>query len=320
MSGDNQCRRSGKAVQGPNIPICGAPTSEKINFSYYILLHLITSYSSYFGGKKGISGNKTSFFLLMVVVSPSHRLWFCRCHRGVAFLIALSRCHCCSHVVVVPLLLHCHGFVIAIAVSPSSSHCFVVTIVVSPSHLSRFRHCHCGVAFMLVTVSLLPLWCRLHIGRGFVVAVAVSPSCRSQFHHCHCSVAFTSVTVSSLPLQCRLHHRIVTVLLSSRCCLHRRIVAVSSSRFHHCHCGVAFTSVTVSLLPSWCRLHHCIVAVSSSQSCRCGAFTVASLQFRRRCCGVTFIVASSRCCRYHFVVAVTVSLSQFHHRLVVLLL
>jgi len=40
-------------------------TSEKINFSYYILLHLITFYSSYFGGKKGISGNKTSFFLLM---------------------------------------------------------------------------------------------------------------------------------------------------------------------------------------------------------------------------------------------------------------
>ena len=42
-----------------------AATSEKINFSYYILLYLITSYSSYFGGKKGISGNKTSFFLLM---------------------------------------------------------------------------------------------------------------------------------------------------------------------------------------------------------------------------------------------------------------
>src|SRR6266850_4187954 len=40
--------------------------SKKINFSYYILLHLITSYSSYFGGKKGISGNKTSFFLLML--------------------------------------------------------------------------------------------------------------------------------------------------------------------------------------------------------------------------------------------------------------
>src|SRR6267142_2619962 len=33
--------------------------------SYSILLHLTTSYSSYFEGKKGISRNKTSFFLLM---------------------------------------------------------------------------------------------------------------------------------------------------------------------------------------------------------------------------------------------------------------
>src|SRR6266850_6283493 len=39
--------------------------SAKINFSYPILFHLTTSYSSYFGGKKGISRNKTSFFLLM---------------------------------------------------------------------------------------------------------------------------------------------------------------------------------------------------------------------------------------------------------------
>jgi len=41
-------------------------SSEKINFSYSILFHLATSYSSYFGGKKGISRNKTSFFFLMV--------------------------------------------------------------------------------------------------------------------------------------------------------------------------------------------------------------------------------------------------------------
>jgi len=39
--------------------------SAKINISYYILFNLTTSYSSYFGGKKGISRNKTSFFLLM---------------------------------------------------------------------------------------------------------------------------------------------------------------------------------------------------------------------------------------------------------------
>jgi len=43
-----------------------APTSAKINFSYSILFYLTTSYSSYFGGKKGINRNKTSFFLLML--------------------------------------------------------------------------------------------------------------------------------------------------------------------------------------------------------------------------------------------------------------
>src|SRR6266850_6515618 len=41
------------------------PTSAKINISYSILFNLTTSYSSYFGCKKGISRNKTSFFLLM---------------------------------------------------------------------------------------------------------------------------------------------------------------------------------------------------------------------------------------------------------------
>jgi len=48
--------------------VCGCEyprASAKINFSYSILFHLTTSYSSYFGGKKGISRNKTSFFLLM---------------------------------------------------------------------------------------------------------------------------------------------------------------------------------------------------------------------------------------------------------------
>jgi len=42
-----------------------ASTSAKINISYSILFNLTTSYSSYFEGKKGISRNKTSFFLLM---------------------------------------------------------------------------------------------------------------------------------------------------------------------------------------------------------------------------------------------------------------
>src|SRR6266850_8329654 len=43
-------------------------SSAKINISYSILFNLTTSYSSYFGGKKGISRNKTSFFLLMLSV------------------------------------------------------------------------------------------------------------------------------------------------------------------------------------------------------------------------------------------------------------
>src|SRR6267142_2130810 len=46
-------------------------SSAKINFSYSILFHLTISYSSYFGGKKGISRNKTSFFLLMMPPSIS---------------------------------------------------------------------------------------------------------------------------------------------------------------------------------------------------------------------------------------------------------
>jgi len=44
------------------------PTSAKINISYSILFNLTTSYSSYFRGKKGISRNKTSFFLLMQIL------------------------------------------------------------------------------------------------------------------------------------------------------------------------------------------------------------------------------------------------------------
>src|SRR6267142_3994219 len=47
---------------------CHTMTSAKINISYSILFHLTTSYSSYFGGKKGISRNKTSFFLLMEAI------------------------------------------------------------------------------------------------------------------------------------------------------------------------------------------------------------------------------------------------------------
>jgi len=60
-------------------------TSAKINISYSILFNLTTSYSSYFGGKKGISKNKTSFFLLMLASpgtlkgSGQGALTFCGC-------------------------------------------------------------------------------------------------------------------------------------------------------------------------------------------------------------------------------------------------
>src|SRR5882672_4545106 len=85
-------------------------------------------------------------------------------HHGVTFIVALLRCRCCSCVVVVPSLSHCHGFVIAVMVSPSSSHCcgFVVAIVVSPSHLSQFCRRCCGVAFVSVMVSSSLSWCCLH--------------------------------------------------------------------------------------------------------------------------------------------------------------
>ena len=57
--------------------------------SYSILFHLTTSFSSYFEGKKGISRNKTSFFLLMqladdsglevVIIGPHLRyIWPCK--------------------------------------------------------------------------------------------------------------------------------------------------------------------------------------------------------------------------------------------------
>jgi len=57
-------------------------TSAKINFSYAILFHLTTSYSSYFGGKKGISRNKTSFFLLMQAEKQSNTCNTCGAQRS----------------------------------------------------------------------------------------------------------------------------------------------------------------------------------------------------------------------------------------------
>src|SRR6266850_2179847 len=118
--------------------------TENAVIKYLILSHLTTSYSSYFGGKKGISRNKTSFFLLM-----TH-------HRGV---------------VVSPLPLCCCGAAFAVT---SSCHCRVAFAITSP----QCRLCHCvvmvspspsrhhGVAFAIAL-----LWCHLHR-----CIVAVSPS------------------------------------------------------------------------------------------------------------------------------------------------
>src|SRR6266850_4303503 len=63
-TGDGSC--SGRDVSVSVMAAACTILSAKINISYSILFNLTTSYSSYFGGKKGISRNKTSFFLLMM--------------------------------------------------------------------------------------------------------------------------------------------------------------------------------------------------------------------------------------------------------------
>src|SRR6267142_2687479 len=77
------------------------------NQLFYILLHLITSYSSYFRGKKGISGNKTSFFLLMLCApcpdSPTH-LFLPVCESPLLAPCPDSPTHLCLPVCESPLL------------------------------------------------------------------------------------------------------------------------------------------------------------------------------------------------------------------------
>src|SRR6267142_1556446 len=63
-------------------------TSAKINISYSILFNLTTSYSSYFEGKKGISRNKTSFFLLMHYGQGNVNVTHCQTVQWV-----LGACH-----------------------------------------------------------------------------------------------------------------------------------------------------------------------------------------------------------------------------------
>src|SRR6267142_1235366 len=131
-------------------------------------------------------------FVIAVVVSPSHLSRFCCHHRGVAFVIALSWFCCRRGVAFIVALSQCrrHGFVVAIVVSPSSSHCCSVVIAVA---LLRWLCCH------IIAVSLSPSPCHLH-------------------HH----IVTVFVAISSSLLWCRLHRCIVTVssllLRCGHCC------------------------------------------------------------------------------------------------------
>src|SRR6266850_1012863 len=151
--------------------------------------------------------------------------WFHHCHGGVTFasvavLLLPSQCHLyCRIIMVSSSQLHCcgAGFVVAVTVSPSLSHChgFVVAVAMSPSCWLWFHHCHHGVAFVVASS-----WCHrcshivmvpsLSHCRGFVITIVVSPS--SSHHHsfivavsllqsCHCG----AFAVTSLQFYC--HHR-----------------------------------------------------------------------------------------------------------------
>ena len=148
--------------------------------------------------------------------------------------------------------------------SPSSSHCcgFIVAIVVSPSHLSQFRcRCH-GVAFVLVVVSLLLSWCRLHVSCGFVVAIVV------------------------LPL---LSHRCSVVVASLQCCCRSRVIVVPSLLHRHSF----IIAVAVSPLSSHCHGFVVVVVLPSSSHCCSVIVTVLSSPLRCRLhIGCSFVVAS----------------------------
>src|SRR6266850_1552183 len=165
----------------------------------------------------------------------------------------------------------------------------------NPSIHHRCRH--------VATVSL-PL---SHHGVTFTVT-------SSQFRRCHCNVAFIVAL-----LQCCCHSRVVAVPLLSHCRGFVIAVVVSPSHLSQfcCRCcGVTFVSVVVLLLPSRCCLRCCIVMVSSLSRCclHCCIVAVSSSQFRRRHCGVAFIIALLQCCHCSFVVTVAVSLSLLHRR------
>jgi len=65
--------RSGQVWRDAQFIVLSIRLVRHISKNQHFLFHLInltTSYSSYFGGMKGISRNKTSFFLLMQSHGP----------------------------------------------------------------------------------------------------------------------------------------------------------------------------------------------------------------------------------------------------------
>jgi hypothetical protein len=101
----------------------------------------------------------------------------------------------CSYVIVMPLLLHCYGFVITVVVSP------LLSVVVLA--LALWCYCHS-------CVIVLPL---LSYCYSFIILVVVT---LLQFCYCCQGVAFAVVSlwfvVSLLLLQCHLCHCIVAVI------------------------------------------------------------------------------------------------------------
>src|SRR6267142_2583101 len=82
----------------------------------------------------------------------------CRCivamslllsHHGVAFIVALSQfCHHCRGVTFVSVMVSllpswCHLCI---------GHGFLIAVAVSPSHWSQFHRCHHGVAFIVASI------------------------------------------------------------------------------------------------------------------------------------------------------------------------
>src|SRR6266850_7037116 len=118
----------------------------------------------------------------------------CHCHHGVAFALVMVLSlpsQCCLHI-------GC-GFIVAIIVSPLSSHCHSVTFVVTLLQ--------CCLRHRIIIVLLL-LWCCLH---HCIVMVSLS---WVHHHHFivvpllshHCSFIIAIVVLPSL-LHCRGVHR-----------------------------------------------------------------------------------------------------------------